>query len=102
MEQGLSIQASFFAEIPGFGKYFFMGDGPGNTSDRDGQDKKPVDRLRDGHGCYNAISLPQAGGNDGTFIGWRGHAGENGAVVLRPLTRIGTSFHEPLISTLTT
>jgi len=110
MEQGPSVQASFLAEIPGFGKYFFMGDGPGNTSDRDGQDEKPVDRLRNSHGCCNAISLPQGdvnytivrqvciiiiGRNSGIFIAWRDIPVKNGAVVLRPLTRIGTSYHEP-------
>ena len=63
MEEGLSGKALSFAEIPGFGEYFFMGNRPGDTGDRNGQDKKPVDRLRDGHGCCNAISLPQGDGN---------------------------------------
>src|ERR1700722_5259460 len=47
VEQGSSGQALPFTEGPGFGKYFFVRDRPGDTGDRNGEDKKPVDRLRD-------------------------------------------------------
>jgi hypothetical protein len=60
MERGLSGYALPLAVVPGFGKYLFMGDGPGNTGYWDGQDEKPVDWLGDTHGRCTAISLPQA------------------------------------------
>jgi hypothetical protein len=47
VEQGSSGQALSFTEGPGFRKYFLVRDGPGDTGDRNGEDKKPVDRLRD-------------------------------------------------------
>ena len=59
VDQGFSGQALPFTEGPGFRKYFLVRDRPRDTGDRNGEDKKPVDRLRGVHRDCNAIFLPE-------------------------------------------
>jgi len=57
-EQGPPGYTLFFAVVPGFGKYFFMGHRPGYTGYWNGKDEKPINRLGSIHEKDDAISLP--------------------------------------------